>query len=220
MFVPEHYRSADQRWPLRIVRDNPLGMLITSDGAQAPHTTHLPVILAAPDVERLQQGGAWPDTLLQGHMNRANPHWKVLADGQQARVVFSGPDSYVSPAVYDEWPAAPTWNFVSVHVRGTVRVVEDDEEALGIVSTTAQELENRFGEELALDSAAQYFRRILLGVGAFEVRVHECDAMFKLSQERDRDVRRSVADWCAIRPRGRSNDLATVMRRFHESSEG
>ncbi|MEW1804031.1 FMN-binding negative transcriptional regulator, partial [Streptomyces virginiae] len=28
--------------------------------------------------------------------------------------------SYVSPTVYEKSPAAPTWDFTSVHVRGVV----------------------------------------------------------------------------------------------------
>ena len=44
-------------------------------------------------------------------------------------VVFQGADSYVTPSWYatkqETGKVVPTWNYVMVQVRGTVRVIED-----------------------------------------------------------------------------------------------
>ncbi|WP_372343069.1 FMN-binding negative transcriptional regulator [Streptomyces sp. KL116D] len=64
--------------------------------------------------------GELPGTTLLGHLNRANPHWAALETGSVLLLTFTGPHSYVSPTVYEKSPAAPTWNFTSVHVRGVV----------------------------------------------------------------------------------------------------
>ncbi|WP_413810981.1 FMN-binding negative transcriptional regulator [Streptomyces sp. OE57] len=218
MFVPEHYRTEDQRWPVRIVQDNPLALLMSNREGQPPYASHVPVIVLPRQREELERTGRWQGAVLHGHMNRANPHWKSLTDGQPAGLVFQGPAGYVSPSLYDTTPAAPTWNFTAVHVQGRLRLVEDEEATLGVVSATAGQLEERFGEQWSMDSSVGYFRQLLPGVGAFELHVEECDAMFKLSQEKEHDVRHAVMDWCARSPRGRSNDLATVMCDYYRAA--
>lgn len=215
MFVPQHYRTEDRRWPVRIVQDNPLALLMSARDGQAPFASHVPVIVLPRQREELERTGSWQGAVLHGHMNRANPHWKSLADGQPAGLVFQGPAGYVSPAVYNTSPAVPTWNFTAVHVQGRLKLVEDEEATLGVVSATARQLEERFGARWTVEPSVGHFRQILPGVGAFELHVEKCDSMFKLSQEKEHEVRHAVMDWCARSPRGRSNDLAAVMRDYY-----
>ena len=54
------------------------------------------------------------------------------AAGAEALAVFHGPHGYVSPAVYEEQPSVPTWNYVVVHVRGKARVVPEGELPQGV----------------------------------------------------------------------------------------
>lgn len=205
MFVPRLYQVDEDRWPLEIVDRFPLALL-TTNGGDVPHATHVPV-LRPPSEERLV--GAE----LIAHMNRANPHWAALRDGGTAKLVFTGPQGYVTPSVYHVDPAVPTWNFVAVHLTGTLRLYEELGEVLTIVTETARRLEQRFGVGFDVDRAADHHARIAPGVGAIRLRVTKVEAMFKLSQEKDAAIRDRVARWFEENG-GRHADLAELMRRF------
>lgn len=214
MFVPEQYREQDSNWMLDIVRSNPLA-LMASDGTPegcGPAATHLPCI---PDPSAPHDWSDGPrGAVLLGHMNRANPQWRHLHDGQIVLLVFTGPHAYVSPAVYDTTPAAPTWDFTAVHVHGVVTKLEPhkaERTTLDVVTDTVTALEGRFGAGWDMTDSIEYFHRLLPGVGAFRVRVGSAEGMFKLSQEQPSDIRDRVRCHFAAAQHGRSSEIAHLM---------
>lgn len=214
MYVPKHYEG-DPAAALAVVRANPLATLVTS-ADPVPFATHLPVVVPE-DTDRALEGG--PQDLLGhrliGHMNRANPHWSRLAEGSTSGLlIFRGPGGYISPTVYGYTPAAPTWNFVSVHVRATLTPLPPGEQTLGVVRRTVRELEGRFGREWDMTDSIGYFERIVPGVGAFEVQVEQVDGMFKLSQEQSDPVRDETVRHFGSSPHGTHRELACWMERF------
>ncbi|MCI4039789.1 FMN-binding negative transcriptional regulator [Streptomyces sp. TRM75563] len=210
MYVPPIYQAEDRAWLRHVVERYPLATVITN-GPQAPYATHVPVI-PGPDTTSWCDGpeGA---TLL-GHMNRANSHWDSLTDGMHAQLVFTGPHGYVTPTVYETSPAAPTWNFVSVHLQGRLRPISDFEETLEVVRLTVEAYEKNFGDGWEMDSSLEYFRNIGPAVGGFRFDVESADGMFKLSQEKQPDTQRRIADRFGARTTGRPEELAFFMRQF------
>jgi transcriptional regulator len=213
MFVPSHYREPDVSWMADLVRANPLA-LMTSNGTpeDGPFATHLPVI-----TDPGWDGPAAPGfvgTPLLGHMNRANPHWSALEDGAVVLLAFTGPHAYVSPTLYATTPAAPTWNFTSVHVHAVVQKIESAEETLGVVQATVRAFEKDFGESWDMTGSLDYFRSIVHGVGAFHLRVTGAEGMFKLSQEKPPEVRERVQRSFAGRGCTRHARTADLMGRL------
>ncbi|MGW7276272.1 FMN-binding negative transcriptional regulator [Streptomyces sp. NPDC054864] len=193
MFVPKFYREPDSSWMVDLIRDNPLA-LAASNGSpdEAPFATHLPVIF---DPETSADWtGELPGATLLGHLNRANPHWSALETGGALLLTFTGPHSYVSPTVYDVTPAAPTWNFTSVHVRGVVEKIDELEETLEVVQSTVRAFEGAFGDGWDMTESLGYFRKIAPAVGAFRFTVTGAEGMFKLSQEQPGEVRERVRE--------------------------
>ncbi|MEU1056792.1 FMN-binding negative transcriptional regulator [Streptomyces sp. NPDC005876] len=213
MYVPSHYREPDVSWLLDLIRDNPLA-LMASNGAPAdgPFATHLPVI-TDPEWDGHPDADLAGMSLL-GHMNRANPHWTALDTGTPVLLTFTGPHAYVSPTVYDITPAAPTWNFTSVHVHGVAERIESTEETLGVVQATVRAFEKDFGADWDMTESVDYFRRIVPGVGAFRVRVTRAEGMFKLSQEQRPEVRERVKRSFAGRSCTRHAQTADLMTRL------
>src|ERR1700754_683868 len=82
--------------------------LVTVGEDGVPDATFLPVL--------------WREDRLIGHVARANPHWKRIADGSAGLAVVTGPDAYVSPGFYatkrEHGRVVPTWNYSVVHLRG------------------------------------------------------------------------------------------------------
>ncbi|MCT9011780.1 FMN-binding negative transcriptional regulator [Streptomyces sp. NPDC054766] len=193
MFVPSSYREPDDSWTVDLIRGNPLALAVTNGSPESgPYATHLPVIF---DPETSGEwSGELPGATLLGHMNRANPHWAALQTGSVLLLTFTGPHSYVSPTVYEKTPAAPTWNFTAVHVRGVVEKISSTEETLGVVQSTVRAFEGAFGNGWDMTASLGYFREIVPAVGAFRFTVTGAEGMFKLSQEQPGEVRERVRE--------------------------
>ncbi len=193
MFVPKIYEATQVEQIVELMRSSPLALLLINGAADVgPSATHLPVVVESfpEDDDRDGLVGA---TLL-GHMNRANPQWASVASSQPGLLSFSGPGSYVSPALYGYSPAAPTWNFTAVQARGTVTPLDTEDEAIEVVCATVRELEAKFGHHWDMSDSLGYFRKIVPGVGAFRFTVTEAAAMLKLGQEQEEPIRCKVRD--------------------------
>ncbi|MBD0695406.1 FMN-binding negative transcriptional regulator [Streptomyces sp. CBMA123] len=215
MFTPKLYQVDGDDWPLRVVERHPLAVL-TSNGHPTPNATHIPVIVP-PDTT---VGSPLLGMRLWTHMTRANPHFRQLvADGGgPAKLVFHGPDGYVTPTLYSAPMVSPTWNYVAVHLEGTVELAGDDE-TLTIVHTTAQTLEDRFGDKMPLAPSLEYHRQIVGAVGGIHFTVTKVEAMFKLSQEKDAEVRQRVIDRFADSGSGLHREVADTMRALRLGTE-
>jgi predicted FMN-binding regulatory protein PaiB len=116
MYVPKAFAEHDAALLQEAIARYPLATLVTAyDGALVAN--HLPM-LADPDRA---------DTLLC-HVARANALWTTVDDRAEVLAVFSGPEAYVSPSFYatkrEHGRVVPTWNYVAVHVYGTLRVLD------------------------------------------------------------------------------------------------
>lgn len=196
-----------------LICGSPLALAVSNGSPDnGPFATHLPVI---PDP---RMTGQWSANLagatLLGHMNRANPHWRALETGDVILLVFTGPHAYVSPTVYEVTPAAPTWDFTSVHVSGVVEKIDSVEETLGVVRATALAFEARFGAGWDQSESIGYFRKIVHAVGAFRVTVTGAEGMFKLSQEQPAEIRERVRQSFSSRECSRHRETAELMRRL------
>ncbi|MEU2734426.1 FMN-binding negative transcriptional regulator [Streptomyces sp. NPDC007095] len=213
MFVPDPYREPNTTWMVDLIRRNPLALLTTNGPAECgPFATHLPVIQ---DPGMTAEWSAdLSGSLLLGHMNAQNPHWSALRDGDSVLLAFTGPHAYVSPTVYQKIPAAPTWNFTSVHVHGVIEKIESEEETLTVVRSTVRAFEEEFGTDWNMEGSVDYFRKILPGVGAFRITVSRADGMFKLSQEQEPQIRDRVRQSFAQRKCSLHRETADLMGRL------
>jgi len=127
---------------------------------------------------------------LEGHFAKANPHWQALA-GRDTLVIFAGPHSYVSPALYTEPLSVPTWNYIAVHAHGTLALIDDDQgkEALLADLITAHD-PSYLDHWRGLPNG---FRRTMLaGIMGFRIPMARIEGKFKLSQNRAPQDRRNV----------------------------
>ena len=102
---------------------HPFATLVTAS-SEGLFATHLPLVLD----RTLGSHGT-----LQGHVARANPHWRSFESGREALVMFQGPHAYISPRWYTPGNHVPTWSYTAVHVYGTPRLVTEPAE---LVTTT------------------------------------------------------------------------------------
>ncbi|MFE0174980.1 FMN-binding negative transcriptional regulator [Streptomyces sp. NPDC059002] len=207
MLVPKLYEPSSQEQIRAVVSGYPLALLVTN-GPQVPFATNLPVVTADDSNDADLVGRT-----LFGHMNRTNAHWSALTDGMAGKLVFNGPGAYVSPVAYETSPAAPTWDFVTVHLYGRIQPLPAGEDTLAVVRRTAAMLEDEFGRGWDQTDSVEYFRSIVAGVGAFEFVVAKAEAMFKLSQEKSPEIQQRLIDRFADRA-GPHRALGCTMRDF------
>ncbi|GLZ28540.1 hypothetical protein Lesp02_07300 [Lentzea sp. NBRC 105346] len=200
MYVPEIYQ--DDTAALGIIRNNPLALFVC-DG---PIAAHLPMVLETDGDDDLI------GRVLLGHINRSNPQWAGLKNGDKALAVFHGPHGYISPAVYEKHPAAPTWNFTAVHVTGEITVADDPADVLPIITRTVEQLEGRFGVGWDMTGSLPYFHELLPHVAAFRLRVRAVDTICKLSQEQRPEQQERVIQWFENSDTGQHHQLARLMR--------
>jgi transcriptional regulator len=213
MFVPAQYRTLDGSWLAELMQHNPLALLLTNGKTgEVPYATHLPVIFQQPPPA--QPPADLSGTVLLGHLNRANPHWRTLEPTTKSVLVFTGPHAYVSPTVYRTEPAAPTWNYTAVHVHGQLQKIESAAESLDVVQSTVRAFEADFGAAWDMSPSIEYFHKLLPAVGAFRFVVTHADGMFKLSQEQDAEVKERVASSFANRECSRHRATADLMKRL------
>ncbi|MFI5707860.1 FMN-binding negative transcriptional regulator [Kribbella sp. NPDC051620] len=212
MYVPPVYRAADPAWTRQLVRSFPLALLVSPGGTDL-QATHLPVI-PMPGSSSAEGGG---DTglvgcTLAGHMNRRNPHWAVLQDGPDGHLlIIQGPSAYITPTIYQQTPAAPTWDYVALHLRGRVVPVSAGAETLRIVQETVVNYERDHGTGWDPSGSVDYFKSIVAGVGAFTFEITGAEAMVKLSQDKPAELRDTIADHLG-RDRAPGAGVAAAMR--------
>lgn len=194
MWTPDHFAPESDDWLLRLVDENPFGLLVSA-GAGAPTATHVPMLVRPDDRE-----AAAPDLVgsrVVGHLARANRHWRSLTDGEDVLLVFQGPHGYVSPTLYPDLPAAPTWNYTAVHLTGPIRLLHDPAEMMRIVDHTIDTVESPRADPWDREPSRGYFDRIIGGIVGFEIEVSRSQSSFKLSQDQW-DARRAAVTHDAL----------------------
>ena len=218
MYVPKPYQ-VNETWSTELIRRHPLAILVTN-GPEVPLATHLPTVFPPHERQLLDAGEPLVGRTLFGHLNRLNPHWTALQSADPSILIFHGPNTYVSPTVYQVTPAAPTWNFTSVHMRGSLRPITERDITLQIVRWTVEAFEAEFGASWDMRPSLGYFERIVAGVGAFGFEIESVDSMFKLSQDQPVEVYERVVQSFAASDSRSKEEIATLMCRIHSTNNG
>jgi transcriptional regulator len=117
---------------------------------------------------------------------RNTDHHKAFLRNENVLVVFTGNHTYVSATWYSDPHIASTWNYMSVHVRGIIRFL--DEAALEeVLRKTTLHFENYNHQSTTVfdNLSAEFKKKFMPAIVAFEIEIREMDNVFKLSQDRD-----------------------------------
>jgi transcriptional regulator len=189
MYLPPAFHEKDPDILWGIVKDHPLGLLI-SQGEDEIIANLMPFEINR-DGER---------AMLCAHMAKANTQWKNL-DGQNVLVVFQGANAYVSPQWYESkrehGRVVPTWNYAVVQVRGIARVIEDRAWLLKQVTKVTNHHEQKVTPGKAwhvTDAPEDYIQSQLKGIVGMEIDVASITGKLKASQNRPAPDRAGVVD--------------------------
>jgi transcriptional regulator len=124
---------------------------------------------------------------LSGHMMRNADHQKAFAQNPHVLALFTGPHSYVSATWYTNPQMGSTWNYLTVHAKGTIRFQDGDAIPAALERLSLHyEKGNPESSTVYHNLPAEYTERMLKGILAFEIEITGIEHVFKLSQNRDR----------------------------------
>ena len=189
MYVPSHFSKTDHDSLFRLIRDNPLGMLVTH-GDGGLDANHIPFELNSQD-------GRFG--VLRAHVARSNPVWKEMAEGSEVLVVFRAEHAYISPNWYPSkhefHKQVPTWNYRVVHAHGTVSVRDDKTFVRDLVGRLTQVHEASQPNPWRMSDAPQdYLESMLRAIVGLEITITRLVGKFKLSQNRELRDRLSLGE--------------------------
>lgn len=213
-----HYREFKQNDPQlaeRLIRAFPFAVI-------AVNGEHGPAVAQAPLTFR---PGSRGQDAVDFHLAKANSASKMMESSGTAAIVVNGPSAHVSPSWYtqsfagknpDRSRTAPTWDYVSLTIRGSITRL-DDERLSDQIKTLVHDHEPVGGLRIEEIDPGLYKRWCEMLIG-FRVEIESIDITTKLSQDHAPD-RPGVID--GLRHRGGFGDgeLATLIEAMMDSPD-
>lgn len=197
MYVPDVFKETDHDRVAQFIARHPLATLIGVQEGK-PVADHLPFLC----LDTLA-----PGSKLIAHTSISNPTWKLGENRPEVLLVFSGATAYVSPSLYPSkqqtHEVVPTYNYLSVHLRGHLEHSHERDTKLHHVTRLTEAMERTRAEPWSVsDAPAPYIEKMLKGLVALTFTVTSITAKTKASQNRLPQDQAGVA-------RGLENDPAT-----------
>lgn len=154
----------------------PFAFLTGCDSTNAPIATQVPLFIEEHNDRQV----------LRSHIMKNTDHHKAFLHNPNVLAVFTGPHTYVSGTWYSNPYIASTWNYMSVHVKGVMRFV-DDAGLEDVLRKTTLHFENYNRDSTTIydNLPAEFKKRVMCAIVAFEIEITEIKNVFKLSQDRD-----------------------------------
>lgn len=207
MYQPDHYRVDDIAEMHALMRGRPLATLISS-AELGLYATHLPTVLKP-------EG---PFGTIECHLARANPHWKDLAAGGEALMIFQGPDAYITPNWYpskaEHGKTVPTWNYAAVHAYGRPAVMQDAAWLRRHVGELTDQQERSEAVPWKVSDAPERYVDVMLrGIVGFRFEIVRLEGKWKMSQNREMRDRAGTVQGLARRGAGEDAQVAALVAR-------
>lgn len=117
MYVPKIFEITDKNIIEQFIKEIGFATWI-NDGGKFPVGTHIPI-----ELETNSQG----EKILAGHISKENPQWSDFEKSPNVLVIFLSPiNHYISSSWYN-YPEAPTCNYISVHIKGKLKIIDGNE---------------------------------------------------------------------------------------------
>lgn len=200
MYIPKIYRIEGHEVIEEFISKNGFATIVSPTNSY-PIATHIPL--------EMQENEAG-EKVLWGHVSKGNPHWKELEKNPKVLAVFlSHIHAYISSSWYTH-PNVPTWNYMSVHVTGTVSLLEG-EKLWDSVRKLTDKYEKDSEHPVALDTMPESAKKQINGIVGFEIRIDNVECAFKLSQNRNEEDLRNIIRQLNLREDVSSKLMAEVM---------
>jgi transcriptional regulator len=197
------YRKTPAGTALDLARDRGFGIL-SVNGETGPLLAHIPFLLNAEGTEA------------DLHLVRSNPIARQAP--APAVIAVSGPDAYISPDWYGIEDQVPTWNYLAVHLRGTLTPLPEDG-MLDLLDRQSAAFENRLLPKAPWKTdklTAATKERFMRMIQPFRLTITSVDSTWKLGQNKPDAARLAAAGGLASSDIGQ--DIAALARRMSKGA--
>jgi transcriptional regulator len=196
------YHDADRARNIAFARERGFGVLAAT-GPDGPLLSHVPFLL--------NETGDSVDL----HLVRSNPIARALKKPCAVRIAVIGGDTYISPDWYGVEDQVPTWNYVAVHLTGTLELLPP-EALLPMLDRQSAAYETRLLPKTPWTTAKmnpETMEKLMRMIVPCRMTVTGVDGTWKLSQNKSDDARRGAAQGVADHGFGAETDVIAAMMR-------
>lgn len=161
-----HFTITDQNLLRDLVKLFPLACIISAVEDEII-TSHIPLYLK--------------DGKMVGHVDANNPHVEFLKNGRKVKLVFSGPDAYISPSHFST-NELPTYNSIRIEANAKVYAIEDDL-LKAEIQTLTEQMEGENGAYKLTEKEAR-LHSLMPYIHGFQLEVEEFVGRVKMSQDK------------------------------------
>lgn len=180
MYQLPYFTEKDQQKVMAFMHDHSFALITGFDG-EFPVATQIPLIIEIKDDK----------IVLSGHMMKKTDHHLSFKKNSKVLVIFNGPHCYVSASWYNNPQSGSTWNYMSVHAKGTIHFTDE--------AGTYQAVRNVTNKYESADAAGafnnipqSYISPMLKAIVGFSIEVESIDNVFKLSQNKTVDEQTNI----------------------------
>lgn len=141
------------------------------------------------------------ENILIGHIAEENTLHTVSIESDEALVIFSGEDAYISPNWYPtkqiHHKHVPTWNYQVVHIYGKITFQRDTKSKMAVIGRLTKLYEGQTNGSNAWkigDAPSDFIEEMLDHIVAFKITISKVFGKSKLSQNRDIEDYNNVAN--------------------------
>jgi transcriptional regulator len=211
MYVPDHFRVEDLAQMHALMRGRPFAALVSA-GSAGLYASHLPTVL--------KDEGTYGT--IECHLARGNPHWRELAEGGEALMIFTGPEGYITPNWYptkaETGKVVPTWNYAVVHAYGRPEVKDDRDWLRRHVGELVDQQERTEAMPWKLsDAPDSYIDVMTRGIVGFRFEITRLQGKWKMSQNRQTQDWEGVVQGLEARASGDDLEIAAAVAQQNAS---
>jgi len=176
MYDLPHHKEHNEEVVKEFIETYPFAFVTGCDSENRPIATQLPLIIEEIEGRKV----------LRGHLMKNTDHHKAFLHNKNVLAVFTGKHTYVSGSWYSNPHSASTWNYMSVHIKGNIRFLEEDalEEILRMTSLHFED-QNEQSPTVFDNLPTEYKQSAMKFITAFEIEITDIETVFKLSQNKD-----------------------------------
>ncbi|WP_299047798.1 FMN-binding negative transcriptional regulator [uncultured Tateyamaria sp.] len=196
-----HDQTTDRN--IAFARERAFGMLAVN-GEDGPMMSHVPFLI--------DERGAQLDL----HLVRSNPIARaVVKVPMRAKIAVSGADGYISPDWYEVPDQVPTWNYIAVHMAGTLERLPQ-EQMRDMLDRQSKHFEDQLLPKSPWKTAKmtpEVLEKMMRQIVPFRMTIDAVDGTWKLNQNKPDEVRLRAADYVDAYGIGQETRLLAALMR-------
>ncbi|MDN4165920.1 FMN-binding negative transcriptional regulator [Cytophagales bacterium LB-30] len=183
MYNIPYHKEKDEKVIREFIGQYPFAFLSGCDKENRPIATQLPLFIENKNGKEV----------LRGHIMKGNDHHQAFLNNANVLAIFTGKHTYVSGTWYSNPHTPSTWNYMSVHVKGEIRFVNENE-LEDILRSVSLHFEGQDHQSPTVyDNLPLSFKQKALKlIAGFEIEITGIDTVFKLSQDRDAESYQNI----------------------------